>query len=242
MSYSHSAKIGTSMILVAAAIAVGAVAQSITEEKKEPRSHTRLLTKLTTLTRPDQCAPTILMSPATRCRKLPATRKRCAATCHYRKNVIPSVCCRLPDSQPLPRCRGLLHQLQFEDTIVVFCLARRLVQLRGQGEATIDVAEIPLVAEQPVAFFLIPFPLYFGGDGDLIALDRDVDVFLPHTGHFGMDPVTILGFDHIHLDRYRGRCAFQAHGLEEAAEQFVETGVGAWIVRDEVLHNACLSN
>jgi len=36
MSYSHSAKIGTSMILVAAAIAVGAVAQLITVEKKSP--------------------------------------------------------------------------------------------------------------------------------------------------------------------------------------------------------------
>src|SRR5260370_11926213 len=50
----------------------------------------------------------------------------------------------LLDCQPLPRRRGLRDQLEFENTIVVFGLARRLVQLHWQREAAIDVAEIPL--------------------------------------------------------------------------------------------------
>src|ERR1019366_520674 len=114
---------------------------------------------------------------------------------------------------------------------------------RRQRKAPIDVAEIPLAAEQAVAIFPFPFPLHFGGNSDLIALDRDVDVFLLHTRQFGMNQVTVLGFDRIHLDRYWGRGTFQAHGLEETAEQLVKTGIYAWIVvRDEVLHNSCLSD
>src|SRR5437870_13533793 len=57
-----------------------------------------------------------------------------------------------------------------------------------------------------------------------------------------MNEVTVLSFGHIHLDHYRGRCAFHAHGLEETAEQFVKTGFSPWIVRDKVLHNAFLLN
>src|SRR4029450_13960046 len=78
---------------------------------------------------------------------------------------------RLLDCQPLPRRRSLRDQLEFEDTIVVFRLARGLVQLRRQRKATIDVAEITLAAEHTVAFFPFPFPLHFGGDGDLVTLD-----------------------------------------------------------------------
>src|SRR3989475_1758150 len=162
--------------------------------------------------------------------------------CHYRKEATPSAWCWLLDCQPFPRHRGLLDQLELEDTVVVFGLARRLVQLRRQHKATIDVAEIPLVAQHPIAFFLFPCLLNFGRDSDLVALDRDVDVFLLHARHFGMEQVTVLGFGHVHLDHYRGRCAFQAHGLEETAEQFVKTGFSPWIVRDKVLHNAFLLN
>src|SRR5204863_159278 len=100
----------------------------------------------------------------------------------------------------------------------------------------IDVAELPLVAQHPVAFFLFPFLLNFGGDSDLVAFDRHVDVVLLHARHFGMNQVTVLGFGHVHLDHYRRRCTFDAHGLEETPEQFVETTFGPWIVRDKVLH------
>src|ERR1700687_651153 len=162
--------------------------------------------------------------------------------CHNRKNVIPSVCCWLPDCQPLPRHRGLLDQLELEDTVVVCGLARRLVSVRRQRKATIDVAEIPLVAQHPVAFFLFPCLLNFSRDSDLVALDRDVDVFLLHARHFGMNQVTVLGFGRIHLNHYRGGWAFHANGLEETAEQFVKTGFSPWIVGDKILHNAFLLN
>src|SRR5438876_9527809 len=57
-----------------------------------------------------------------------------------------------------------------------------------------------------------------------------------------MNQVTIFSFGYIHLDHYRGRCAFHAHGLEETTEQFVKTGFSPWIVRDDVLHSAFLLN
>jgi hypothetical protein len=57
-----------------------------------------------------------------------------------------------------------------------------------------------------------------------------------------MNQVTVLGFGRIHLDHYRGRCPFHAHGREETAEQFVKNGFSPWIVRDKVLHNAFLLN
>src|SRR5438876_7574363 len=57
-----------------------------------------------------------------------------------------------------------------------------------------------------------------------------------------MNQVTIFSFGYIHLDHYRGRCAFHAHGLEETAEQFVKTGFSPWIIRDKILHNAFLLN
>src|SRR5580692_9135425 len=66
---------------------------------------------------------------------------------------------RLLDHQSLAWRRGLRDQLEFEDTIVILGLARRLVQLDRQRKAAIDVAEIPLAAQQPVSFSLFPFPL-----------------------------------------------------------------------------------
>src|SRR4029434_10067825 len=54
--------------------------------------------------------------------------------------------------------------------------------------------------------------------------------------------VTVLGIGRIHLDHYRGGCAFHAHGLEETAEQFIKTDFKPWIVRDKVLHTAFLLN
>src|SRR6266567_5820698 len=76
-----------------------------------------------------------------------ATRRRLYGVGHYRNDASRSVCCWSLDRELLPRYRGLLDKLEFKDAIVVFGFARRLVQLRRQLEAAIDVAEIPLAAE-----------------------------------------------------------------------------------------------
>jgi len=45
---------------------------------------------------------------------------------------------------------------------------------------------------------------HLGAQADHIAVDRDMNVLLGHTGHFGLHGVAAIGFLHIHLD-LRGR-------------------------------------
>ena len=84
-------------------------------KRKSPGHRTGALTKLT---QQNQCAPTILSAPLPRRRNCRPREGGFTAICHYRNNVIPSVCCRLPDSQPLARRRGFSHQLEFKDTVL----------------------------------------------------------------------------------------------------------------------------
>ena len=95
-------------------------------KRKDPGHRTGALT---TPTSQDQCAPTILTAPLPRRSNCRPREDGFTAICHYRNNVIPSVCYRLPDSQPLARRRGFPHQLEFKDTVLICGVARRLVQL-----------------------------------------------------------------------------------------------------------------
>jgi hypothetical protein len=116
--------------LVAAAIAVGAVAHIDNPPCKGtcPGHTTGALDEAHDAASQDQCAPT-MPAPLPRRRNCRPREGGFTAICECRGNVIPSVSCWLPDSQPLPRRRSFPHQLELEDAVVVCGLARRLVQL-----------------------------------------------------------------------------------------------------------------
>jgi hypothetical protein len=107
--------------------------------------------KLTVLPSQRQCAPKILPAtlpphPVAAARQAMGLFDTLYSAITGRTPLLP-LAAWLLDRQLLPRRRDLLDQLELEDTIVVFGLARRVVQLRRERKATIDVAEIPLAAE-----------------------------------------------------------------------------------------------
>src|SRR5581483_2925517 len=75
----------------------------------------------------------------------------------------------------------LAAERELENAVLVLGRARALVELDRQGEAAIQVAVEALGAQHPLAILLLGLALRLRGDRDLVALDRDVNVFLLHA-------------------------------------------------------------
>src|SRR5581483_3299061 len=74
-----------------------------------------------------------------------------------------------------------------------------------------------------------------------VAVDGHVDVFLPDARDLGLDEITLLVLDDVHLDRQRSRglraCPDR---LEKPAEELVESGIGERVERLELVHGGLL--
>ena len=83
------------------------------------------------------------------------------------------------------------------------------------------------------------FALDLGGDRDLVAFDRHLNVLFPDTGNLGVDYIGIGLLGDVDLDR-GGRVARRAHRSEEPAEQLVDPGVRKGIVDSQRIHDVQL--
>src|SRR5690606_29392120 len=125
---------------------------------------------------------------------------------------------RSADRQALGRRRDLLRQRQREHAVVELRDGLRLVHFGAQREAARHRAVVALAAQHAFAVLLLGLALDFRADRHAIAVDLDVDVFLFHARHLGLDDVLAVGLLDLDADLER-IAALRLARLDETAEQ-----------------------
>src|SRR5215831_19104766 len=140
----------------------------------------------------------------------------------------------LLDGELLRGAVRLLRQRQLEHAIAVLCLRFRLVDLVPDAERPRDLAVATLAVHEALAFLDVLLVAHLGGQGDLVAVDVHLDVFLLHprqVRHY-LERAVLLG--HVHLDPrctchrvpdYRG----EEETLHEIVEQISERVIAGYV-------------
>jgi len=91
---------------------------------------------------------------------------------------------RLPSAHdhPFRRAAGPLRQFRLLLAVEMARRAARLVDVVGDGEAAAPAPGITLAAHHGFAVLLHVFPAGANIDRHAVAVDADLDVFLPHAG------------------------------------------------------------
>src|SRR5215510_5333529 len=136
---------------------------------------------------------------------------------------LPSGRIELLDGELLRGAVRLLRQRQLEHAVAVFCLRFRLVDLVPEAEGPRDLAVATLAVHEALPFLDVLLVAHLGGQGDLVAVDVHLDVFLLHprqVRHY-LERAFLLGY--VHLDpRCGGRRVPDYWTDEETLHEIVE--------------------
>jgi hypothetical protein len=139
---------------------------------------------------------------------------------------------------------GFLGQRQLEHAVLELGFRLGIVHFLRQREAAHDLAVDALAVQRTLVLrgFLLALDLRL--DGHLRAVDRHVDVFLPHSGKLGAHEVGAILLGHVHLGAGKLHAALEAaleaerpdqKSLEQIVDQLVE-----WIVTGYIRHLSLL--
>src|SRR5215475_10334322 len=136
----------------------------------------------------------------------------------------------------------LLRQRQLEHAIAVLRLRFRLVDLVPEAERPRDLTVATLAVHQALAVLDVLLVADLGGQGDLVAVDVHLNVFLPYPGQVcdHLERAFLLG--HVHFDP---RCGYRRVGGyrtdEKALHEIVEQ-IAEGVITSYVCHIALLAS